>query len=44
MKNTSDKSCREIRNTRFMFNDLFFSETVPLVRKCGKKQSGVGNR
>ena len=32
IKNVSDKSCRETRNTHFMFNKLFFSKIVPFVR------------
>jgi hypothetical protein len=32
IKNVSDKSCRETRNTHFMFNKIFFSKIVPFVR------------
>ena len=29
MRNLSDKSCRENRNTHFMFNNFFFENIVP---------------
>ena len=31
MKNVSDKSCRETRNTHFIFNDIS-SKIVPFMR------------
>jgi hypothetical protein len=31
MRNMSDKSCKETRNTHFMFN-IFSSKIVPFVR------------
>jgi hypothetical protein len=34
MRNTSDKTCREIQNTLFVFSN-FFQKIVPFMRKCG---------
>jgi hypothetical protein len=37
MKNISDKSCRETRNTYFVISSfLFFSKILPFLRLCGK--------
>jgi len=35
MKIVSDKSCIEILNTHFMFNNLFL-KGMPFMRYCGK--------
>jgi hypothetical protein len=35
MKNVSDKSCRETRDTRFRFND-FYPKIVPFMRYVEK--------
>jgi len=35
MKNLSDKSCGENRNTHFMFEE-FSPRIMPLTRSCGK--------
>jgi hypothetical protein len=45
MKNVSDKSCRQNRNTYFMFNNFFSSKILPFMRYCVKiLQSGGGHR
>jgi hypothetical protein len=36
MRNASDKSCTEYQNTHFVFNNFFFSEKLPFMRKLGK--------
>jgi len=44
MKNVSDRSCRENKNTHFVFNN-FFNNIVPFMRLCGKVlYSGAGHR
>jgi hypothetical protein len=42
MRNISDKNCREIKNTLFMFNTFFSSKIVPFVRKCQKYDRARG--
>jgi len=32
MRNVSDKSCKQIRKTHFMFSNLFFPKIVPFMR------------
>jgi hypothetical protein len=36
MKNVSDKSGTDNKNTHFMSNNLFPLKIVPFMRKCGK--------
>jgi hypothetical protein len=36
MKNVSGKSCRETRNTHFMFNNFFIWKIVPFMKWSGK--------
>jgi len=42
MRNVSDKSCREIQNTLFVFSNLFFFENRAVYEKMWKNIVGRG--
>ena len=46
MKNVSNKSCREIQNTYFMFNTFFFPESLTIyeIKNTVEPEGGGGHK